>query len=161
MRSEGEEVRNIIVYPFTVILGLVVALGLVMATGSQAQAAVYRMQIHEIYYNSPGPDYGGNSSLNHEWVELHNNSGAAISLADWTLRDKAGHVFRFGAYTIKPHGYVTIHTGKGAGTQTDRYWNRSWYIWNNTGDTAILENQHGTVIDKCSYQGTSQDYTYC
>jgi hypothetical protein len=153
--------REIIVYPFTVMLGLVLALGLVMATGSQAQAAAYRMQIHEIYYNSPGPDYGGNSSLNQEWVQLHNNSGSAISLADWTLRDKAGHVFRFGSYTIKPHGYVTIHTGKGVGTQTNRYWNHSWYIWNNTGDTAILENQHGTVIDRCSYQGTSQGYAYC
>jgi hypothetical protein len=154
-------VRKIIIYPFTVTLGLVMAVGLVMATGPSAQAAVYRMQIHEIYYNSPGPDYGGNSSLNHEWVQLHNNSGSAISLPDWTLRDKAGHIFRFGSYTIEPHGYVTIHTGKGAGTRTDRYWNRSWYIWNNTGDTAILENQHGTVIGKCSYQGTSQGYTYC
>ena len=153
--------RKIIVYPFTVMLGFVLALGLVMGTGSQAQAAVYRMQIHEIYYNSPGPDHGGNSSLNHEWVQLHNNSGSAISLADWTLRDKAGHGFRFGSYTIKPHGYVTIHTGKGVGTQTNRYWNHSWYIWNNTGDTAILENQHGTVIDRCSYQGTSQGYAYC
>ena len=56
---------------------------------------------------------------------------------------------------------MTIHTGKGNRTQTDRYWNRSWYIWNNTGDTAILENQHGTVIDRCSYQGTSRGYTYC
>jgi hypothetical protein len=119
------------------------------------------MQIHEIYYNSPGPDYGGNASLNHEWVQLHNASGSWINLANWTLRDKAGHVFVFGSYSIKPYGYVTIHTGKGTGTQTDRYWNHSWYIWNNTGDTAILENQNGTVIDRCSYVGTSQDYTYC
>src|ERR1700690_4650027 len=85
--------RRIIVYPFTIVLGLVLALGLVMAAGSQAQAAVYRMQIHEIYYNSPGPDYGGNSSLNHEWVQLHNQSGSSIDLINWTLRDKAGHIF--------------------------------------------------------------------
>ena len=68
---------------------------------------------------------------------------------------------KFGSYTIKPYGYVTIHTGKGTGTQTDRYWNRSWYVWNNTGDTAILKNQNGAVIDQCSYKGTSQGYTYC
>jgi hypothetical protein len=65
--------RKIIVYALTGMLGFVMALGLVLATGSQAQAAVHRMQIHEIYYNSPGPDHGGNSSLNHEWVQLHNN----------------------------------------------------------------------------------------
>jgi hypothetical protein len=153
--------RKIITFWLSGTLCLVMSLGLVMAAGSQAQAAVYRMQIHEIYYNSPGPDYGGNSSLNHEWVQLHNQSGSSIDLINWTLRDKAGHIFKFASYTIKPHGYVTIHTGKGTGTQTDRYWNRSWYIWNNTGDTAILKNQNGTTIDQCSYQGTSQDYAYC
>ena len=78
-------------------------------------------------------------------VQLHNRSGSSIDLVNWTLRDKAGHIFKFASYTIKPYGYVTIHTG----------------IWNNTGDTAILRNQQGTVIDQCSYQGTSQDYTYC
>jgi hypothetical protein len=154
--------RKIIVFPLTGILSFVMALVLVIAFGSQAQAAaVYRMQIREIYYNSPGPDYGGNSSLNHEWVQLHNRSGSSINLANWTLRDKAGHIFKFGSYTIKPYGYVTIHTGKGAGTKTDRYWNRSWYVWNNTGDTAVLKNQNGTVIDQCPYRGSSQGYTYC
>jgi hypothetical protein len=28
---------------------------------------------------------------------------------------------------------VKIHTGKGANSQTDRYWGRGWYVWNNTG----------------------------
>lgn len=153
--------RKVATFSLNAMLCFVTGLGLVVGADSQAQAAVYRMQIREIYYNSPGPDYGGNSSLNHEWVQLHNRSGSSISLSSWTLRDKAGHIFKFASYTIKPHGYVTIHTGKGTGTQTDRYWNHSWYIWNNTGDTAILENQHGAVIDRCSYQGTSQDYTYC
>lgn len=97
----------------------------------------------------------------YEWVKLHNTSSASINLVHWTLRDKAGHVFVFGSYTIRPHGYVTIHTGHGAGTQADRYWNHSWYIWNNTGDTAILRNQDGTTIDSCSYQGTSQGYVFC
>jgi hypothetical protein len=74
---------------------------------------------------------------------------------------RTGHVFKFAAFTIKPHGYVTIHTGKGSRTQTDRYWNRSWYIWNNTGDQATLENQNGTVIDRCSYRGTNEGYLFC
>lgn len=153
--------RKFVTFPLAGVLGFIMALGFVMVAGSPAQAAAHRMQIHEIYYNSPGPDHGSNSSLNHEWVQLHNQSGSAINLANWTLRDKAGHVFRFGSYSIKPHGYVTIHTGKGSSTQADRYWNHSWYIWNNTGDTAILENQNGVVIARCSYQGTSQGYTYC
>jgi hypothetical protein len=49
----------------------------------------------------------------------------------------------------------------GTGTQTDRYWNHSWYIWNNTGDTAALRNHNGTTIDSCTYKGTSQGYVFC
>jgi len=137
------------------------ALGLTAASGTAAQAATYRMQIYEIWYNSPGPDYGDNASLNHEWVELHNTSSASISLANWTLSDAAGHQFVFGSYTIKPHGYVTIHTGSGTDTKTDVYWDHSWYIWNNTGDTAILQNQNDSTIDSCTYDGTSQGYVFC
>jgi hypothetical protein len=153
--------RKFFTFPAAGLLGLIMALGFLAAAGSPAQAATHRMEIYEIWYNSPGPDHGGNASLNAEWVKLHNLSGSTISLASWTLRDKAGHVFTFGPYSIKPHGYVTIHTGKGSNTQTDRYWNHSWYIWNNTGDTAILENQNGVVIDRCSYHGTSAGHTFC
>jgi Lamin Tail Domain len=153
--------RRIGTFTVTGLAGLAMTLGLAMASGAAAQAATYRMQIYEIWYNSPGPDYGGNTSLNHEWVELHNTSSASINLANWTLRDKAGHVFVFGSYTIKPHGYVTIHTGQGTGTRTDQYWNHSWYIWNNTGDTAILQNQNDSTIESCTYEGASQGYVFC
>jgi len=78
--------RKIIMFPLTGLLSLLVALGLVMTVGPQAQAAVAnRMQIHEIYYNSPGSDTGGNSSLNHEWVQLHNRSGSPVNLASWDV----------------------------------------------------------------------------
>ncbi len=142
------------------VLGIIMTLGLVVTPGSPAQAA-NRMQIHEIYYNSPGPDTGSNSSLNHEWVQLHNTSASRINLTGWTLRDKQSHVYTFGTYTIKAHGYVKIHTGSGTNTQTDRYWGRHWYVWNNTGDQATIKNRTGTVIDQCSYTGTSLGYKIC
>lgn len=138
--------------------GIVMALGLVMASGSQAQAA-YRMEIHEIYYNSPGSDNGSNASLNGEWVQLYNTSNSKISLTDWTVRDAAGHVFKFATYTIGAHSYVKIHTGKGSRTQTDRYWNLSWYVWNNNGDTARLEDNRGNVIDRCSYSDPGETHS--
>jgi len=135
----------------TALAGIVMALGLVVMSGSPAQAAS-RMQISEIYYNSPGPDTASNSSLNAEWVLLHNTSGDRISMTHWTLHDGGQkHTFKFGTFTIGPHGYVKIHTGKGSRTQTNRYWNLSWYVWNNTGDTATLKDTHGNVIDRCSY----------
>lgn len=126
-----------------------------------AAATGHRIQIDKIYYNSPGPDTGSNSSLNHEWVRLLNTSGSNISLTHWTLRDAAGHVFVFHRYTLGAHSTVKIRTGHGTGTQTNRYWNQSWYIWNNTGDTATLEDSHGGRVDRCRYTGTSVGYVYC
>ena len=90
------------------------------------------------------------------------NQASAINLpAGWTLRDAQGHVYTFGTYTINAHGYVKIHTGKGTNTQTDRYQGRSWYVWNNTGDTATVKNQIGVVIDKCGYIGSAAGYKIC
>jgi Lamin Tail Domain len=141
-----------------VALGMMV-LGILTMLSSPAQAST-RMAIHEIYYNSPGSDTGSNWSLNHEWVQLHNRSGQRVTLTGWSVRDAAGHVYKFGTYRIKAYGYVKIHTGKGTNTQTDRYWGRSWYVWNNTGDRATLENANGTVIGQCSYSDSSEVYSY-
>jgi hypothetical protein len=139
--------------------GIVMALGLVMTSVSPAQAA-FRMQISEIYYNSPGPDNGSNRSLNGEWVQLHNASRSRLTLTGWTVRDRAGHVYKFGTYTIKAHGYVKIHTGKGSNTQTDRYWGREAYVWNNNGDKATLRDNHGNEIDHCAYSDPSESNSH-
>ena len=141
------------------VIGMVL-LGAVALAVPPAQAAT-RMQISEIWYNSPGTDTGSNASLNHEWVRLHNTSGAWITMTGWTLRDAKNHVFTFGTYRIKPHGYVTVHTGRGSRTQTDRYWNLRWYVWNNTGDKATLRDASGRLLDQCSYRGTSRGYVFC
>jgi Lamin Tail Domain len=141
------------------VLGMVL-FGVVLTVATPAQAAA-RMQIGEIWYNSPGSDRGGNASLNHEWVQLHNTSGSWITMTGWTLRDPKHHVYTFGTYKIKPHGYVKIHTGKGTNTQTDRYWGKAWYVWNNTGDTATLRDNRGRLLDQCTYKGKSQGYVFC
>jgi hypothetical protein len=112
--------------------------------------------IHEIYYNSPGPDRGSNSSLNAEWADLHNRSGHAVTLTRWTLRDAAGHVYIFGTYRLAAHQDVRIHTGRGRDTRANRYWRHSWYIWNNNGDKAILKNAGGAVRSRCSYSDPSE-----
>ena len=134
---------------------------LTLLPSTPAFATGHRIQINEIYYNSPGTDTGSNSSLNAEWVRLYNTSSSRISLTNWTLRDTAGHVFKFATYTLGAHSYVKIHTGHGSKTQTDRYWNTNWYIWNNTGDTAMLRDSSGGTVDSCHYTGKSVGYAFC
>src|SRR5215467_5760228 len=55
----------------------------VAQAASAARAARSPVVIREIYYNSPGPDYGSNSSLNHEWVKLHNRTNHAVTMTHW------------------------------------------------------------------------------
>jgi hypothetical protein len=111
------------------------------------------IRIERIFFDSPGSDTGRNSSLNAEWIRLKNAGSTARKLTGWTIRDRSGHVYRFGAYTLAAGKAVTIHTGKGSNTPHNRYWRRDKYIWNNHGDTARLKNKAGELIDKCSYSG--------
>ena len=119
------------------------------------------MHIKEIYYNSPGTDDGSNASLNGEWIKLNNTSNDNISLKDWTIRDRAGHVYTFGSYTLSANSSVKIHTGSGTNTSSNRYWGHDWYIWNNDTDKATLKGDGGGVVDTCSYDNSSVSYKMC
>jgi len=140
------------------ILSLITIAGLAvpLLAAAPAQAASSPVVIREIFYNSPGSDTGSNASLNAEWVQLHNIASHAVTMTNWTLRDKAGHVYTFGTYRIPAHWYLKIHTGPGKDTKWNRFWNHGWYIWNNNGDTATLEGPAGGVKSQCTYSDPSE-----
>lgn len=134
---------------------------LVFPFAPSAQAATSQIQFRLIYYNSPGPDDGSNASLNAEYVTLKNVGTTGRYLTGWTVRDAQDHVYKFGTFRLKAGAKVRIHTGKGTNTSTDRYWGRSWYVWNNTGDKATLRNAYGTWRDSCSWGSNGPGYIYC
>jgi Lamin Tail Domain len=119
-------------------------------------AASGAIRIDRIYVDSPGPDTGSNSSLNAEWIRLKNTGNKARSLRGWRIRDSAGHVYRFGRFTLRGDRTVTVHTGSGSNTAWHRYWNSDQYIWDNDGDRATLKNRRGRIIDRCSYSGADR-----
>jgi hypothetical protein len=127
---------------------------------SVVPAAPAAIKITKIYFDSPGSDTGSNSSLNAEWITLKNTGSTGKYLTGWTIRDPAGHVYRFGTYKLRASRTVTVHTGSGSNTAGHRYWGSDWYIWNNDGDNARLKNKAGTLIDRCSYSGAG-DYVNC
>ncbi|HEY3956032.1 MAG TPA: lamin tail domain-containing protein [Streptosporangiaceae bacterium] len=150
--------------------GAAMSIGTLAMSGSPAQAssaqpssalAASPIRLYKIYYNSPGPDRGGNASLNAEYVELHNTAGSAINLTDWVLHDGGQrHTYTFPTFTLKAHGYVLIHTGRGGTTPSQLYWGQSWYVWNNDGDTATLKDRHNDVIGRCSYSDPHERRSY-
>jgi Lamin Tail Domain len=136
--------------------------GGVLTVATPAEAATPRVEITKVYYDSPGKDTGSNTSLNNEWVRLTSRRTFTVNLKGWTIRDLAGHVYTFRSdFRLGPGERVWIHTGTGTNTATDRYWNRGWYVWNNSGDRATLRNADGNVVDRCSWDGGRPGYTYC
>lgn len=132
-------------------------LGLAGATTANAATGVV---IWNAYYDSPGPDRGGNTSLNAEYIALKNTSSSAKNITGWTLRDKANLIYKFPTTTIGAGKYLFIRTGKGTNNATTRYWNRTWYVWNNSGDTAYLRTAAGTTVSTCGW-GSGSTYKHC
>jgi hypothetical protein len=138
---------------------LVAAVSAVLAPApAEATPAV---KVYKIYYDSPGSDTRTNTSLNAEYIVLKNMTTSSRSITGWTVRDLAGHIYKFGTLSIPAGKTVTLHTGKGTNSSTHRYWGSGAYIWNNDKDTAYLRNSAGTLIHSCAYNSTAVDYKYC
>nr|WP_259402025.1 lamin tail domain-containing protein [Microbispora sp. H10670] len=102
-------------------------------------------------------------------MQIRNITRKAVSLEGWTMRDKtkqAGHVYTFGAVTLKAGKTIVLRTGRGKDTSTTLYWGRSGggtfaYIWNQDKDTAYLRNPSGKLIDSCSYNNSRAAFVNC
>lgn len=132
--------------------GALLAAAPTLAATPTADAAASVIQFGKIQYNSPGADNGRNPSLNAEWVDVKNTGRTTVNLRGWKIRDKAKHVFTFTIDTkVRAGGSVRVHTGKGTPSAGHRYWGKTSYIWNNTGDTATLIRPGGTAADTCKW----------
>lgn len=127
---------------------------------TQAQAAG-SIHLYKVYYDSPGSDTRSNTSLNAEYVQIRNTTGAAVQLKGYTVRDNTGYTFTFPSYKISAGKTVKIHTGKGTQSAGHVYWGRGNYVWNNDKDTVTLRKPSGAFRDSCSYNSTRADYKMC
>jgi hypothetical protein len=132
----------------------VVAAALVGAVVAAPAEAAGGMIIYRASYNSPGADNGTNANLNGEYIQLKNTAKVAKYITGWTLRDKQGHVYKFPTTKVNPGQFMSVRTGRGTNNGNTRYWGKTWYIWNNTGDTAYVRTPAGTLVDTCSWGST-------
>lgn len=86
-----------------------------------------------------------NGQLSAEAVVL-TNLGNKINLKGWTLADGEGHRFTFPDLTLLPNAEVKLHTGAGANTAIDLYWNQLVALWSGTGTVAYLRDPDGKLI---------------
>jgi len=133
-----------------------------LGVGQASAATVPVVYIHEIQYSPAGPDVPVTTAkLNGEWVLLTNTTARSVAMTNWTLRDKAGHVYRFPRFVLGAHKSVYVHTGTGTNSAINLYWGHKppssfSYVWDNSGtETARLENAAGTTVDYRTYVGRS------
>lgn len=99
------------------------------------------VRIRYIEYNPPGADLAG------EYVLIQNRGGQPADLSNWTLRDRAGHVFVFPPFVLQPASQVRVWVKRGANTDADLFWGQPRPVWNNVGDQATLADASGQVVD--------------
>jgi hypothetical protein len=132
-----------------------------LAAAAPAQAATYPVQLGKVQYDTPGADAANNRAMNGEWVQVKNTGTRAVSLTGWTLRDAQSHVYTFGSFSLGAGKAVVVRSGKGTNSATTRFWQQSWYVWNNSGDTATLKNAGGVNQDVCRWTTTAPGYKSC
>jgi hypothetical protein len=74
-----------------------------------------------------------------------------VLIAGWTLSDRdQGILYTFPAIFLVPNESVTIFSGTGTMNNTALFMGKNDPVWGNSGDTAILKDGKGTIIDQRS-----------
>ncbi len=116
-----------------------------------AMASIDPASIHiEIHPDAAGDD---TLHLNDEWVRFVNRSGRDLDLEGWTVRDESSsHRYHFGALVLAPGASVTLYSGCGTDSDTQRYWCVSGSaVWNNSGDSVFLLDPVGNIVAQLAY----------
>ncbi|MFB6096029.1 MAG: lamin tail domain-containing protein [Haloferacaceae archaeon] len=104
-----------------------------------------------VHADAPGND---NENLNGEYVTLTNRGDAALDLSGWTVADEADHTYAFvDGTSLAPGESITLYTGSGTDTATERYWGESRAVWNNDGDTVYVRDADGDLVTTHQYSG--------
>ncbi len=127
-----------------------------LAIGHQQAEAV--ILINEILADPPGliGDANGDgvvSVTQDEFVELINTEPFSVALAGWSLADAVKLRHRFaGAEAIPPHGFFVVFGGGASSRLGHAATATSGALGlNNDGDTILLRDATGVLIDALSY----------
>lgn len=118
------------------------------ATATDGGTATSNLRVASVTADPEGPD---GEVLEDETVTLANAGNRSLSLDGWTLADEAGHTYTFTNFTLAPGDRVTVHTGTGTDTATDRYWGATGPLWNNGGDTVMVRDASGSIVVRYQY----------
>jgi len=100
---------------------------------------------------NPAPD-GGTGDLNDEWFEIVNQSYTGVSMRGWVVRNEADDhrlVLDAGVGAGKS---LRVFTGCGSNDAGSVYWCSDTPIWSTEGNTIILQDALGNVVERRPYE---------
>jgi micrococcal nuclease len=107
------------------------------------------IRIIDIQYDAPGPDH---LNPNGEWVEIQNQGANRATLAGFTLKDQANHVYTFPDVSLEPGQVLRVYSGQGTDQSNALFWGLVGdAVWNNDGDIAYLRDPQGLLVDSYEY----------
>ncbi len=114
-----------------------------------ASRGIWQWSRHWVDIVTVHPDAEGHDTqnLNDEYICLRNPGNASVSLGGWTVKDEATNQYTFSTFQLAPGATITLRTGSGSDTSTDRYWGSSSAVWNNAGDTVFVRDENGYLVD--------------
>lgn len=102
------------------------------------------LSLESVHPDAPGDDH---EHPNGEYVVFGNAAEAPLPLGGWTVSDDAGHAYTFPeSFALGPGETATLRTGAGTDTADTLYWGSDSAIWNNGGDTVVVERDGETVL---------------
>lgn len=109
----------------------------------------FDVRIWAIEADAPGRD---DQNPNGEFVAI-TNEGRDANLTGWMLRDESSaHRYTFSEGFILTAGeIVTVRSGCGEDARPDVYWCADGAVWTNSGDTVLLLDGFGAVVDRVRY----------
>lgn len=93
-----------------------------------------------------------------DWIELYNNSGATINLSGYGLSDNPNNPdkWTFPDTTIAPYSYLIVW----ADNDTLQAGLHANYSLSSLGESLLLTDNNGALLDSMSYPAQIQNYTY-
>ncbi len=83
---------------------------------------------------------GLSSADEEEWVEITNSGMASQDFTFWTLTDGENNTYSFPeGFVLAPESAVKVHTGQGNNTESDLYWGREDFVWDDEEVVTLID----------------------
>jgi len=103
------------------------------------------VQIIYIYYDGEAPNEAD------EYVEIKNVGSTSVQIQNWTLSDKAFHIFTFPQFVMVPNQICRIYTNETHSEYCGFNYHSGSAIWNNSDDCGYLRNSSDVLKSQYCY----------